>query len=349
MSEVGFVFRPGQGKASPPRADCIALLAGRQWGVVSRRQLLASGLGSGAVEHALATGRLRRLHRGVYVVGGGALCLEARWMAAVLACGRSAALSHRDAAALSELLRPPRRKLIDVTTPHGSRTRRPGIDLHRTRHLPASSVTLVRGIATTTVSRTLLDLAEVTPAHHLRRAVDEADRRGRLDRRELERLITRANGRHGLAGLRAILDRSGPPSLTRSHLEERFLSLVDAVGLPPHWSTPRSMAWKSTSRGPTVAWSSRSTATSSTVPGAGSRPTAPATAASRSPGTGSSGSPKRHSSTSPTPWRRISAFCSRSSAPPAGVRCAGSRWCPRRCWSRRTRRSGCWGRRRARA
>ncbi len=233
MSEVGFVSLPGQGKPSPPRGDRIALLAGRQWGVVSRPQLLASGLGSGAVEHALATGRLRRLHRGVYVVGGGALCLEARWMAAVLACGPSAALSHRDAAALSELLRPPRRKLIDVTTAHGSRARRPGIDLHRTRHLPASSVTVVRGIATTTVDRTLLDLAEVAPARHLRRAVDEADRRGRLDRRELARLITRANGRHGLAGLRAILDRSGPPALTRSDLEERFLSLVGAVGLPP--------------------------------------------------------------------------------------------------------------------
>src|SRR4051794_6046357 len=75
-------------------------LVRRQHGVVARRQLLAAGLSAKAIEHRLRTGRLRVVHRGVYVVGRPELTQHGRWMAAVLACGTGAVLSHASAAAL---------------------------------------------------------------------------------------------------------------------------------------------------------------------------------------------------------------------------------------------------------
>lgn len=154
-------------------------------------------------------------------------------MAAVLAGGPGAVLSHRDAAALWELLLPPRRALIDVTTPQRSRKRIDGVDLHRTRQLSLSSVTRRRGIPVTTVARTLLDLADVAPLHHLRRAVDEARRTGWLNRRELDQVVqTEAPGRRGAKDLQRLLDSDRRTALTRSDLEERFLSLVEQLGLP---------------------------------------------------------------------------------------------------------------------
>lgn len=154
-------------------------------------------------------------------------------MAGVLAAGPGAVLSHRDAAALWELLRPPRRPVIDVTTPQRSRKRIAGIDLHRTRHLASSSVTMRRHIPVTTVARTLLDLADVVPAHHLRRAADEARRTGWLNRMHLEELLRdHGHGRHGARKLQALLARDRPPALTRSDLEELFLAIVEQHDLP---------------------------------------------------------------------------------------------------------------------
>lgn len=83
----------------------IAGLASRQHRVVTRRQLMAAGVGSEAIRHRLATGRLYCLHRGVYAVGVPKVRPEARWLAAVLACGTTAVLSHRSVAAHMRLLR----------------------------------------------------------------------------------------------------------------------------------------------------------------------------------------------------------------------------------------------------
>lgn len=185
-----------------------------------------------AIDYALRTGRLRKIHRGVYMIGGAAVCIEARWTAAVLACGPGAVLSHRDAAALHDLLRPPLRRVVDVTA-RRSRGAQAGIDLHRARTLSPPSLTIVRAIPTTTVSRTLIDLTEVSPDNHLRRAVDEAGRAGRLDLRDIDEQAKTAHGRHGLPRLTALLDRHRPTGFTRSDLERRFLSLAAAVGLPP--------------------------------------------------------------------------------------------------------------------
>ncbi len=178
--------------------------------MVVRWQLLEARVTVAAIDYALRTGRLRQVHRGVYMLGGAAVCIEARWVAAVLACGPGAVLSHRDAAALWGLLLPPRRALIDITTPRRSRGAQAGIDLHRTRILAPPSVTVRRAIPVTTVSRTLIDLTECSPDNHLRRAVDEADRLGWLNLRDLDARMAEATGRHGLPRLQRLLAKAPP-------------------------------------------------------------------------------------------------------------------------------------------
>jgi hypothetical protein len=118
-------------KSSTPLDVALAELAGRQWGVVSLAQLRALSIGSRAVQLRAQNGRLRRVHRGVYAVGGATLPREGRWLAAVMACGPHAVLSHVSAAVHWNLLNyePPR---PEVTAP-ASRTGVPGIRLHRSR------------------------------------------------------------------------------------------------------------------------------------------------------------------------------------------------------------------------
>jgi predicted transcriptional regulator of viral defense system len=105
----------------------LAELAGRQWGVVSVGQLSAVGIGRSAVTRRVQGGRLRRVHRGVYAVGGAVLPREGRWLAAVLACGPRAVLSHVSAAVHWNLLQYDAPK-PQVTAP-ASRKGVPGIRL----------------------------------------------------------------------------------------------------------------------------------------------------------------------------------------------------------------------------
>ena len=153
-------------------------------------------------------------------------------MAAVLACGSEALLSHRSAAALWAF-RPAAGPLVDVTTTrsrHGER----GIRVHRVRALDPEDRTRRDGIPVTTVARTLLDLAETVSPTQLQRAFEEADRLGLLDVRALECLGDRCPGRRGLKPLAALLAMHRDPApMTRSELERRFLDLCRNAGLPP--------------------------------------------------------------------------------------------------------------------
>lgn len=103
----------------------IAALAGRQHGVVSSAQLRRIGLSESAISRRTRAGSLHRLHTGVYAVGHTALGPRARWMAAVLACGPAAALSHHAAGALWEI-RATTFALVDVTVPRTGARSRPG-------------------------------------------------------------------------------------------------------------------------------------------------------------------------------------------------------------------------------
>ena len=131
-----------------------------------------------AVLTRVRAGRLHRLHRGVYAVGHSGIGREGRWMAAVLACGEGAVLSHRDAAALWDLL-PAADGPVHVTTPSlAGRAVRAGIRLHRSRSLGPISRTRRLGIPVTTAARTLTDLRPVLPAWQWRRAVRQAEFKG---------------------------------------------------------------------------------------------------------------------------------------------------------------------------
>src|SRR4051794_18822896 len=92
--------------ASETVNGAIARVAGRQHGVLTQGQLVRAGLAPRAISHRAASGKLFRVYRGVYAVGHAGLSNEGRWMAAVLACGAGAVLSHRSAAELLELLKP---------------------------------------------------------------------------------------------------------------------------------------------------------------------------------------------------------------------------------------------------
>lgn len=215
----------------PHRERLISELAAAQHGVITLAQLGALGLGKSGVSRRAAAGRLHRVHNGVYAVAGARLGEDGVFMAAVLACGPGAVLSHRSGAALLGLRRDERAR-VDVTRPAGSARRRPGIDVHVTRTLAPEDVTATEGIPCTTVARTLVDLGDVAGRRAVERAVDQAEALRLFDLRAVEGALARAGPRRGAGLLRAVLAEREEPQLTDRELEERFLALCRAASLP---------------------------------------------------------------------------------------------------------------------
>jgi len=210
----------------------IHRLAESQHGEVSRSQLLALGLGAGAIKHRVGNGRLVPSTRGVYSVGVPSATRERRWMAAVLACDPGAVLTHLSGTALWAL-RPVDPVIIDVSVPRRNARSRTGIRVHRPCRLDPEDVTRRRGIPVTTVPRTLIDLAEVLSTRSLERAVDEAEFLKLLSEADLAAALERNRGRTGAARLERTLRRHEPGTTrTRTKLEESFFALVIASGLP---------------------------------------------------------------------------------------------------------------------
>lgn len=230
-------------KGARPDWDA-AEIARRQHGVVADWQLAAAGMTTSAISRRVASGRLHRVHRGVYAVGYRGHSMLTTAMSAVLACGRGcradpagdreereaaspampileywgAALSHRSAASLWELL-PWAEDSIDVSSAgYGGRKKRNGIRLHRSASLLSAAVTLRNGIPVTTPLRTIEDL---------RRSISTQRRQGLITFRELRRAIRQANVLGLPIGEETDRDR------TRSELEWDFLHLCRSQGLPP--------------------------------------------------------------------------------------------------------------------
>ena len=222
-------FRRGKSQARPWDGS-IAELAREQHGVVSRPQLIGLGMGSRAIEGRLERGSLHRLHKGVYKVGYRRVGRKGRWMAAVLAGGEGAVLSHRSAALLWRLL-PPRAESIAITCPPGRIVRRQGIVGHEAG-LRGDEWTIDDGIPATSPFRTIFDLAAVSPMRELERAFHEAEAREMTDRVSLSVLLERYPGRRGSRKLMALLGSTAPVGITRNDFEEAFLALVDAHRLP---------------------------------------------------------------------------------------------------------------------
>jgi very-short-patch-repair endonuclease len=154
---------------------------------------------------------------------------EGRRLAAVFACGEGAVLSHVGAAAHWGI-RQSAAAVIDVTVPTSAgRRRRPGLRVHRSPRLGPADVTVHEGIPTTTIARTLVDLADVLPPQSLKRTIDEAEYQRLLD---MTALLAAVESNPGRRGTRVLGLAIAPLELTRSDLEQRFLKLIERHGFP---------------------------------------------------------------------------------------------------------------------
>ncbi|HUR85674.1 MAG TPA: type IV toxin-antitoxin system AbiEi family antitoxin domain-containing protein [Solirubrobacteraceae bacterium] len=211
------------------RATTVARIAARQHGRITVEQLRDAGFDKYRVRRWVADGRLYAEHRGVYAVGHPGRSVLSDYMAAVLAAGSGAHLSHRPAAHLLRLIRgapPP----AEVTFAGVAARRRPGIRIHRVRKLHRLDVARHDGIPVTIVPRILLDLAPSLAPAALTRACHEAWIHHRAGPREIEACIARNPNKPGAAKLRAAVGAD----VTLSALEDRFLVVLQdhAIELP---------------------------------------------------------------------------------------------------------------------
>lgn len=156
----------------------VARIASRQHGVVTSAQLAQAGIDKDGVAWRIRSGRLHRLHRGVYAVGHRSLSRRGRWLAAVLAAGDGAVLSHTSAAALWEFLRPIQGPIHVFVGAAVRRVSRPGLRIHRSRTLSPSHITHRHGIAVTTPARTIEDIRGTIDPYLFRRALRQAELAG---------------------------------------------------------------------------------------------------------------------------------------------------------------------------
>jgi Transcriptional regulator, AbiEi antitoxin len=196
-----------QRRESSTRDRRIWALVKRQHGVVAHRQLRELGLGRSSIRWRVKSGRLHPVRRGVYAVGRPETSQHGRWVAALLACGPEAVLSHGSAAALWGIGSEPRR-LIEVSLPPGRRSRHPDIRAHRRTTLRPEEVSEHEGVTVTSPIRTLIDLATVLTPARLERAVNEADKLERVRADVLYAALDHHRGEPGVGSLRRLLDQA---------------------------------------------------------------------------------------------------------------------------------------------
>jgi very-short-patch-repair endonuclease len=181
----------------------------------------------------VAAGELHPKYPGVYAFGRPDLAPNGNRIAAVLACGPRAVLSHASAASHWGIRRSAS-AYFDITIPAGRPLRRhKGIRCHRAV-LTSEDVTQVDGIPVTSISRTLLDLSTHVGDASVEKAANEAEILGLFDRRAMEDLLGRSKGHRGIRRLRRVLqngDLSGE-NVPKSGLERRYAELCAQRGLP---------------------------------------------------------------------------------------------------------------------
>ena len=198
----------------------IARVAERQHGHITRAQLLALGLSVEAIKYRVRTGELVRVHAGVYAVGYRRVEPVARAMAAVLACGEGAVLSHESAAALWGLRRWP--DIPEVTTP--KHVRRPNITTHRSRTLERTDLRIQLHVPTTSAGRAIFDIAARLSDKKLTRATQNARHEGHLKPTDLQKLLLRC------PRLQQLVDPTQNP--TKSDFEDDLTRWLTKHGLP---------------------------------------------------------------------------------------------------------------------
>jgi very-short-patch-repair endonuclease len=204
-------------------------MARRQHGVVTRRDLLRIGFSASAIEHRIATGRLRSVARGVYTVGWPLTDRKQGWMAAVLVCGEGAVLSHASAAALWGI-GPEGRGPVDISARRHCGSSRPEIRARVRPRLPDRDVVERFGIPVTTPVRTLIDQATELAPNRLERMVNEADKHDVIDPEVLRGALDDYAGERGVKPLRTLLDRL-TFRLSDTELEVLFRSIAANAGL----------------------------------------------------------------------------------------------------------------------
>jgi predicted transcriptional regulator of viral defense system len=214
---------------SRPSDREIAALAARQHGAVTLAQVERLGLSGRALRHRVASGRMRRVHRGVYA--SWTLGREGRWMAALLAVGCRARLSHRSAAALWDICADDP-AVVHVTLPQPALRSREEIAVHGGSTLRGADCTTRAGIPCTTLGRTLIDFAAQVDRRTLERAVDRAEMLRIFDLREIEATLERERGRRGAAALKRVLAAYAEPALTRNDVEEQMLAISRRAKVP---------------------------------------------------------------------------------------------------------------------
>ena len=199
--------------------------------MVGRHQLLELGFSEEAIDGRIGTGRLYRLHLGVYAFGHQIVTREGRWMAAVLSSGPDAVLSHWSAAALW-MIRPNSKTRIDVTVSHRSRSSK--LVRRHVSQVPDDEWTVEEGIPVTSVPRTIFDLAATEPMDVVENLLREAEHRQLWDRLSLWNLVERYPGKRGVRKVRVALERlkEEPEGRKRSPLEERFAPFLRRRRLP---------------------------------------------------------------------------------------------------------------------
>jgi hypothetical protein len=211
-----------------PVFDIASQIAAKQHGRVTAQQLLAEGIDRDRIKRWIADGRLRPVHRGVYAVGHRAPSQHGDFVAAVLACGVGAALSH-DASGHLLRIRPRRGSVrLEVTVPTTAGRAVPGVIVHRVRALHVLDTATFEGVDATTVPRTLLDLAPRLTRPELTRACHEGWIRHGTTPAMIIACIERNPRKPGASRLRDALGLD----VTLSVLEDAFLRFLRRQALP---------------------------------------------------------------------------------------------------------------------
>ena len=213
--------------------QAVSELSVEQHGPFGLDQLLALGLTARAVHGRTIAGRLHRIHHTVYsLVPRELLKREGLYMAAVLACGPDAVLSHHSAAVLHQL-RDWGATTIHVTVPGRSRRRHKGLTVHCSTTLADADVTVENNIPCTSVARTLLDLADVVTHRQLEWSFDQAEIHEVLDLGAIEDQLARNPTRAAAKPVRKVLDEHYiGRTATANENEELLLSITRGLGLP---------------------------------------------------------------------------------------------------------------------
>jgi very-short-patch-repair endonuclease len=208
----------------------LLLIARRQQGRVSYRQLIAAGLSPRVIGRLIRRGLLRVAHRGVYAVGHDVPTVLGDEVAALLAVGPPVALSHQSAAAFWEIW-PRKPDEVELSVPGQRAKSRAGIRVHRCRTLTAADIATRQGLPVTTPERTILDLAEHHTDREVERAFDESLARRLISPTKIRALLARSPGRTGQRVLTQLADPERAAGVTREAAEERMLALIRGAGL----------------------------------------------------------------------------------------------------------------------